>query len=297
MLLNILKKFLIILILVFNFYINAKCGEILFPKNDIVVSKQKLHIVGKLDRREDIVVIINDRPINISRASLIKKKTNDGTFYIFKVDLTLDKGENIIKVINSELDKTILIKYQKYAEQQLSCLKTSLFHMDDNRVFCKICHNFNNIKECNTCHSDKNRGKFVHGPVATWQCFICHDKNNYFAIKQPLSAQCLKCHQEFSDAMYNAKFAHAPSVAGYCTICHLPHIAKEKYFLADNVNKLCSKCHEHKKSGFHVLKKKIKGHVDIFCTKCHNPHYGETKFLFNGKISKKKFLCKRCHKK
>jgi predicted CXXCH cytochrome family protein len=208
----------------------------------------------------------------------------------------LNNGVNILKFEEKKNHKTILVNCRKYKHQDFNKFEKGFFHMNDNKVFCQTCHNFNKATECIICHSDKKRAKYIHGPVATWQCFICHDKNNYLTIKQPLSVQCLKCHQEFSDAMYKAKFAHAPSVAGYCTSCHLPHIANEKYFLADRVNNLCCRCHKSKKSGYHVVRKKIKGHIDIFCTKCHNPHYGEAKFLFLKKVKTKKNLCKRCHK-
>ncbi len=296
---NTLKKFLIILIsassviLVYNKII---CGEILFPKDNTIFTKNRIHIVGKLTKRCNLIVDVNNREIDINSASLIKIKTNDGIFYLFKVDIKLDNGTNILKVTGSDINSRISVKYMKFFFNDVNKPKKFFFHMNDNKIFCKTCHNFSSSKECGICHSDKNRGKYVHGPVATWQCFICHDKNNYFAIKQPLSVQCLKCHQEFADAMYKAKFAHAPSVAGYCTSCHLPHIANEKYFLSEKVNKLCCRCHESKKTGYHVIRKKVKGHIDIFCTKCHNPHYGETKFLFLKKINSKRKLCKRCHK-
>jgi predicted CXXCH cytochrome family protein len=251
-------------------------------------------VVGKIQNSEDITVLVNDKAVYVNKGLLIKLKTEDGIFYLFKIDVELTSGINRISITGSSINKILFVQYDKSGSRKSLNNKKTFFHMNDNNFFCKKCHDFNNAKECGNCHENNIQNKYVHGPVVALQCFICHDKNNYFSIKQPLSVHCLKCHQEFSDAMYNAKFAHAPSVAGYCTVCHNPHVSSYKFFLINNIKNLCIKCHEYKKTGYHVARKYIKEHKNISCTKCHNPHYGKTSSLLKDNGNKKK-LCKRCH--
>ncbi len=288
--LSILIKLSIILILVFKILPIFCFGEeLLYPLNNRVRQK-KIHIIGKIKHKETLTIKYDNESFLIDKDSLIPVKTIDGKFYLFKAEIELKKRVNLINLkCRSFSDNLTVI----YTDKQNIYYKT-FFHMNDKNVYCKVCHKFNSVDECTTCHNS-NSGKFVHGPVAASQCFICHDKNNYFVVKQPLSAQCLKCHKEFSDAMYEAKFSHAPVVAGDCTICHLPHQSNEKFFLKEKVANICSKCHEGKSSGYHITGKNIKVHLDIFCTKCHNPHYGENKSLFPDKIKIRKNLCGRCH--
>ncbi len=274
--------------------------EIIFPTNNIIVYSKKIHIVGRTKKKIYPKIIVNSQKVYEIK-KLSKIKTDDGIFYIFCKNIILRKGFNLIDVKYNDNSSSIslVVKLIKNSNNisDIENFKTKFFHMNEKIIFCKKCHKFSKNKDCIKCHIEKKMGRYLHGPVAAWQCFVCHDKNNYYTVNQPLSMKCLGCHQEFSDAMYNAKYAHAPSVVGNCIICHTPHASKNKYFLYKSVNKICSNCHKDKLSGFHILKKDGKNHRKLKCVSCHNPHYGESKFLFIKKLKNKKELCKHCHKK
>ncbi len=293
--LNILKKYLILLILAINGMGGILYGKIkiIFPDiNSSVNYYKKIHIVGISDKRVKIFIKVNDFPPLLIKMKEEKKViVNGGVFYLFKKNIDLNYGLNYIQIKSKEFEENFYIEYNdKYEGEK----KIKYFHMNEKTIFCKKCHDFNKISECKTCHIKFSKGKYIHGPVVTWQCFTCHDKNNYFTTIQPVYIKCLKCHQEFNDNMFNAKFAHAPSVTGNCNICHTPHVSQFKFFLKTFIDEICLKCHKYKADKKHILKKK-KSHESLSCVKCHNPHYGDTKFLFVNKTVNKKSLCKRCH--
>ncbi len=296
MLLSIMIKFLIILIFLFNLiggllYARVK---IIFPfVNRMIFYCNKIHIIGLVDRKDKIYLKINKNPPIIVGLNELKKiTTKDGTYYLFIKRVNINRGMNYINVKSNTFEKSFYLEC--FENHNKSFKEKVYFHMNEKAKLCQKCHDFNNIKECKLCHIKFLKAKYVHGPVVTWQCFICHDKNNYFSEIQPVYVRCLKCHQEFSENMYNAKYAHPPALTGNCGLCHTPHISKYKFFTKEDVDKICLKCHENKISRKHVYKNK-NYHQKVSCVNCHNPHYGESKFLFINNIFSKKKLCLKCH--
>ena len=291
-----LKKHLTLLILLFNLIIIAKCYsydlKILYPNKIQYTYTQNIHLVMKQSESIHPYVYLNGKKIE-NKFKIIKQTTTDGTFYIFMIKLKLIKGKNIIEVSSQSYIETLTVNFLKFKSEDKN--QNNLFHMNEKAVFCKKCHDFTKTDDCMLCHTEKKMGKYVHGPVAMWQCSVCHDKNNFFTVLQPLSVKCLQCHQEFSEAMYYAKYAHPPSIAGNCLLCHSPHNSNNKFFLLENSNKICSNCHIDKITGFHILHKKNKHHQKFKCILCHNPHYGESRYLFVKKIKTRKALCAKCH--
>ncbi|BAI80228.1 multiheme c-type cytochrome [Deferribacter desulfuricans SSM1] len=280
---------------------------IVYPFDNMIVNDSQIHIIGYVSQKDKVEIISNKNLIDIKNFQ--KLKTKDGLKYVFMTKVNVDKGINEINVKYKQNNISLTVKYLTSAELYRDKIKRkTYFHLDENKSLCVSCHNFKKIKDCQVCHSDKMNYTYVHGPAAAWQCFQCHDKNNYFAPKQPISSICLQCHEEFRNNMFNAPYAHGPTVAGYCNICHDSHGSNRKYLLNDKINNLCINCHSEKKSGVHVLAnftssahptsgKKIPGtKEEISCVSCHNPHYGESKQLFQNGVKDFMILCTSCHK-
>ncbi len=270
--------------------------KIIYPfTNRVIYFYNNIHIIGLVKRKSTIYIRVNNNPpLCVDSKEEIRFKTKDGIYYMFVKKIKLSYGLNYINIKSENFEENFYLECLKNLDYNQP-KKKIYFHMNEKTFYCKKCHDFNNIKECKRCHIKFSKAKYIHGPVVTWQCFICHDKNNYFSPIQPIYIKCLKCHQEFSENMYNAKYAHAPALTGNCEICHTSHISKYKFFTNDVEDKICIKCHENKESKRHILNKK-KSHKNISCVKCHNPHYGESKYLFINNINSRKKLCKECHK-
>jgi predicted CXXCH cytochrome family protein len=120
----------------------------------------------------------------------------------------------------------------------------------------------------------------MHPPYAERKCDACHASNYSQRLKDEVTAICTGCHKLF---LVKAKYSHAPIEDGQCTLCHLPHQAKEKFLLVKNVRELCFDCHEPED----VLK--IKGcgaSQDRNCTACHDPHQENRRFLLHERAGK-----------
>lgn len=279
---------------------------IFFPKSKANLFSDSVHLVGSIPTSKGATIRINGKVVDIGTYRKITDK--DGVRYLFVENLPLQSGENHIEVRYQNEKQQLTVQYiSKAIAYRDHIRKESYFHMDEQKEVCGLCHNYNTANDCKQCHEDKHMGEYVHGPVAAWQCFQCHDKNNYFAASQPISSKCLNCHQEFSASMYEAKFAHGPVAAGYCNICHTPHVSNNKYLLYDDVNTLCNNCHTDKKTGIHVMSNlKGEGHPtdgaiikstgkEISCVSCHNPHYGEVSQMYQEGASDFMKLCVKCH--
>lgn len=64
------------------------------------------------------------------------------------------------------------------------------FHIHEGDLFCSECHSFRPPEEqraerwsparsCYPCHQKLTEREYLHGPVATWSCRICHGTNGY----------------------------------------------------------------------------------------------------------------------
>jgi len=308
---NILKNLAIILL--FSVSVTAFAAgnglHIYFPRKGSVVNSETIHIVGRLDSKKPVTIQVNKSKYKVENFQKAEDiDSTEGNMFMFMEKVSLKEGLNLIRVkTDSEVEK-INVRYATSMEAYKNKMKKkTYFHMDENKTLCKSCHNFETNEGCRSCHREKGNGTFVHGPAAAWECFQCHDKNNYLVPFQPVSSKCIQCHQEFSESMYNANYAHGPAISGYCNICHEPHSSNNRYLLNAEVNKLCNNCHTEKKSGVHVLAN-FTGQThptsgvtvnttgeEISCVSCHNPHYGRVPQMFQDGAEKFMTLCAKCH--
>lgn len=83
---------------------------------------------------------------------------------------------------------------------------------------------------CFQCHKLQIDKKYVHGPVASGGCLVCHDphrSSNAYLLVSDSDSFCFHCHTERS---VQAIEGHA-DVEGGCTECHDAHASDQKYLL------------------------------------------------------------------
>jgi len=308
---NILKNLAVILLFSVAVTVFAAGNglHIYFPRKGSVVNSDSIHIIGSLNSEKPIVIRVNNRKYKVKNFQKLDDiDSTKGTMYMFMEKVDLKEGLNLISVKANTGVKKINVQYTTSMKAYKNKMKKkTYFHMNENKTICKSCHNFETNEGCRSCHREKGNGTFVHGPAAAWECFQCHDKNNYLAPFQPVSSKCIQCHQEFSKSMYNANYAHGPAISGYCNICHEPHSSDNRYLLSAEINTLCNNCHTEKKTGVHVLAN-FTGQAhptsgvtldstgeEISCVSCHNPHYGKVPQMFQDGVEKFMTLCVECH--
>ncbi|MBI4843244.1 MAG: cytochrome c3 family protein [Nitrospirae bacterium] len=144
------------------------------------------------------------------------------------------------------------------------------------------------------CHSNLDKTKFVHGPVAAGECAACHGdskdhaanpKKSRFKAITDVGKKCYECH----DTLEKKKKTHAPVQDGECTACHDPHGSSYKFQLKKEGSSLCFDCHDDSIVG----KKFVHGPAAVGgCVACHEPHTAN--FDKNLK-AKSPELCYSCH--
>lgn len=138
-------------------------------------------------------------------------------------------------------------------------------------VECSVCHlsiknphpdgngrNFTaNSDICITCHDTIVDYDFLHSPVASGECHVCHSphgsaENKYFHEQEKII--CYNCHAAVTEA--DDKFFHGEVKNNKCASCHTvhgsfaPNLLRENYstyFLNDYQEKhyeLCFSCHK-----------------------------------------------------
>jgi predicted CXXCH cytochrome family protein len=83
---------------------------------------------------------------------------------------------------------------------------------------------------CFQCHTLQIDKKYVHGPVASGGCLVCHDPHrspNAYLLVSASDSFCFHCHSERS---VQAIEGHE-GVEGGCTECHDAHASDQQYLL------------------------------------------------------------------
>ena len=150
---------------------------------------------------------------------------------------------------------------------------------------------------CLGCHDKISlKRKFTHGPVAEGSCTACHDPHESaekYLLKSNSRELCLKCHDDFAQAMKSAARIHPPVKEKPCTSCHDPHGSDYRYLLKEKMPDLCISCHK----GIGVtLKTSSLVHKPVVdgkgCGNCHSTHFAQAKGLLAGG---EQALCTGCH--
>ncbi|MEW6601150.1 MAG: cytochrome c3 family protein [Nitrospirota bacterium] len=128
---------------------------------------------------------------------------------------------------------------QKAADKGIAVrkAKTSYGHGPYEAKMCEACHLRGTnalvapIQElCFRCHEFRMDKKFVHGPLISGDCRVCHDPHGsryQFLLVSEAKTFCFYCHDE-KDIAKNQ--AHKGSDMN-CTSCHNAHMSDKKYLL------------------------------------------------------------------
>ena len=114
----------------------------------------------------------------------------------------------------------------------------------------------------------------THGPYATGECALCHEKKdpkNPGPALKPVNKTCYFCHEDVQNLMTSGKFKHGPASEN-CTTCHNPHNSRFKSLLVLPQPALCNDCHQ----GIRKLMDSKVRHAAVTsgatCSNCHSPH-------------------------
>ncbi len=151
--------------------------------------------------------------------------------------------------------------------------KENFIHGPVDAGECETCHNQQTAsgfkpkfaiekesEECFKCHDDIKEGiakkKFVHAPVVSGRCTICHSPHaskHEFQLRNSVNQICLACHDDKSEGSHpvifhpyqNRKDPRNPKRELSCVSCHNPHFSDFKAILSsdDGYFALCQSCH------------------------------------------------------
>jgi len=154
------------------------------------------------------------------------------------------------------------------------------------------------------CHSEMTKVRYVHAPVATGACLICHTnikKEPPFGLVSTGVDLCWRCHKNQKLVIGQSKYLHKIVKDEGCIGCHDSHGSKTtKFLLNKDELTLCVDCHKKKTekvmqqiASATVVHKPV---AEGRCAGCHAPHASNYNKLLKGG-PKDVALCFSCHTK
>jgi predicted CXXCH cytochrome family protein len=227
------------------------------------------------------------------------------------VRVPLQEGRQVIRVLHAADEAELGILSLTYIPPHSMRTATSpgdrpyAFHTRAREDTCSGCHSLPEVfetvpdqplapaaKVCGACHPRVESAPNLHGPVAVYSCFQCHEPEytpSRFAQKTSQPASCGGCHEGFlARVLGGKKFVHGPAAAGACIVCHDPHGGKTTALLRETPPALCLLCH----SETLPLPVERNLHGKVPCTRCHDPHGGQTR-VFTAAAGNP--FCDTCH--
>lgn len=164
---------------------------------------------------------------------------------------------------------------------------------------------------CGLCHQSfatkiLGSSKYVHGPVATGSCVICHDPHGGVSkgfTREKITTLCMRCHADtVARGVKNGLHEDLD-----CTDCHDPHGADNPELTLAKGQALCSKCHKDptlERNGHPIEGHPVTAELDpskpgrpMNCLSCHKAHGAADVALqkiFENRDLERRF-CFRCH--
>jgi len=227
------------------------------------------------------------------------------------VRVPLEAGKQVVRILDAATESELGLLTVTYVPPY--SLQTALYRRDRKYTFhtkgqeatCSSCHNLPDVfetipdrplapagKVCGACHPRIEAAPNLHGPVAVYACFRCHEPHfnpSRFAQKTSQPASCGSCHEGFlSRVLGGKKFVHGPAASGDCVVCHDPHGARTRALVREAPPKLCILCHAETLP----LPVERNLHGSVPCTQCHDPHGGQSRAFT---ASEGDAFCGGCH--
>jgi len=154
------------------------------------------------------------------------------------------------------------------------------------------------------CHYEMVKVRYVHAPVATGACLVCHTnikQDPPFGLVSTGVDLCWRCHKNQKLLIYQSKYLHKIVKDEGCIGCHNSHGSKTtKFLLNKDERTLCIDCHKEatKKVMEQIASASVvhKPVAEGRCAGCHTPHASNYNRLLKGG-PKDVVLCFNCHKK
>ncbi|NVN99869.1 MAG: cytochrome c3 family protein [Geobacteraceae bacterium] len=304
--------------------------QLIYPEpSSFVVSSR--HLILKLGKGEISAVVVTVNGISSDPLPVGTPEYKRAFRDFLILQPMWDKGVNQLVVDLFSGDKKLeTLKTEIYyspltgGDVPREFKRTSL-HRPDAEAHCTPCHNMKPTQKqvldvpdkdnaCYGCHKRMGNQKFVHGPVSTYSCVLCHplQSSPKYATAKKEPKLCFDCHKEKQAEFKSFKFLHGPIAADMCEVCHDPHSSENPDQLHQSVNRLCLSCHESVGKGVHAIalgdgsghpisektdpSEKGKGR-ELSCISCHDPHGGKFRYYFITGNENKMELCQFCHKK
>lgn len=283
-----------------------RSARLLAPSENALVSAPDLLLVYTVAPGTAVVFRLDGEPAALSVA-LVPGDDED----LHHVRLRLEEGAHEVRVLAAEDERELLRVAATYVPPYstrtaaLSGAKPYAFHGRDREATCSGCHSLPEVfetrgdrpfspvgKVCGACHPRVDRHDSLHGPVAVYSCFMCHEpeyRPTRFTQKSSQAALCSTCHEGFlAKVLGSHKYVHGPLAAGGCLVCHDPHGGPTPSLVREDTTTLCLHCH----SQTIPLPVERSLHGKVPCTQCHNPHGGATVMLTAAEGNA---FCGRCH--
>lgn len=312
----------------------AGAVEIIYPADKTSVSRSNFLILrgGTFPAAEALIVEINgtvEDPIDISSPEY---KQAFGDFLILEPEWTA--GRNLVVVTALVGGKAIATERAEFFYQpDFSYVippgyRPFVMHLPEKEKVCTPCHKLDSPAKsaaggsqgespCSSCHRRMMNKEHVHGPIGSFSCEDCHERNDKraatgvsrYALPGKGFGLCSGCHDDMIDLFTKKPYVHGPVSVGMCEACHDPHASDQPKQLRQPVNELCYSCHASLKGRPHAVtgtrnptghpmsgkRDPLRPERPFSCVSCHDPHgEGGPTFLVGG--AKSGFgVCSKCH--
>lgn len=297
--------------------------SVLWPPDNFLTAAATVRIIieAQSGKADTIRLQVNQQTVaNVA----LKDKAFEEKFggMVHKI-LSLQKGKNLVKIEALAGGKVLETKeinlvFKNIRQSDVTVPEgfvNKRFHIPTQEAGC-ACHTLDSQEAdklpkqasdstCYTCHYDKTRVLYLHGPVGAFQCLACHNpkdpqqKNKVIARDAEL---CYKCH-ELKEKEFKKKFIHGPLGTGKCEICHDAHGSNYPYWLFAKVNDVCFNCHgkgfaNHPIAGHPTdnLRDPSRKGKTLSCASCHDPHASDNR-RFLSLATDYMGTCRKCHRK
>ena len=196
--------------------------RVLSPPSGAVLAASPMTLIGS-GAGTSIDVMVNGKPFGGAKQS--------GKAFLASIDLV--PGENMVLVRSGEESVRLAFVFAPKGAPA----GVFRYHPPVADGDCKACHPqgvgrtfpVSEAKLCNSCHEPKTGGRYLHGPLGTGQCSICHDPHgsaNPKQLVQSVRALCVQCHAQSRSQSHIEK-----SGDKICPECHDPHGSDKQYLL------------------------------------------------------------------
>ncbi len=284
----------------------APAPRVLVPLDGAVVHCPDVLLVHTVPPEQATLYSINGTRVALKAVAV---PGNDADLYHVRIPLTEGRNEvRLLAAADESTTATLSITYVPPYSRRTAMKRGTrpyAFHTREQEATCAGCHSIPEVfetvpdrplapagKVCGACHPRVESAPHLHGPVAVYACFMCHNPDYSparFGNKTSQAASCGTCHEGFlSKILGGKKHVHGPVATGSCLACHDPHGGKTGANIRETLPDLCLLCHADTLPL--PLEKGL--HAKVPCASCHDAHGGASPMMLPEAGNA---FCARCH--